>query len=276
MSQNPSPLSRFEQLMQGVVEGSFGRIFRTRLQPVEIRRKLERAIEENLLLSNDRSIAANVYIISISPADLARFQPIMSTLLFEMQNAIIDYARRNNYVLTTRPAITFKAETRLVTGEIRINTQLLDNARFNEYLAANAQGSGSTTSQASGATPDETQMIKPEGFSPMVLPGMPPAPPMPMTYAALVMRTPQGPGQTYPINREIIHIGRHTGNDIVINDRRVSRYHAEIRFERGQFVIYDLGSLNGVSINGVPSRQTILRNGDVVGFGNFSFVFERR
>jgi pSer/pThr/pTyr-binding forkhead associated (FHA) protein len=97
-----------------------------------------------------------------------------------------------------------------------------------------------------------------------------------MPYAAFVLRTPQGPGQTYPLNREVIHIGRHTSNDIVINERRVSRYHAEIRFERGQFVLYDLGSLNGVSVNGAMTRQAVLRNGDIIALGSYSFVFERR
>ena len=97
-----------------------------------------------------------------------------------------------------------------------------------------------------------------------------------MPFAALVMRAAQGSSQTYPLNRELIHIGRHTANDIVVNDRRVSRYHAEIRYERGQFVIYDLGSLNGISVNGALTRQATLRNGDVLAFGDYSFVFERR
>jgi pSer/pThr/pTyr-binding forkhead associated (FHA) protein len=74
-----------------------------------------------------------------------------------------------------------------------------------------------------------------------------------------------------------IHIGRHLSNEIIVNDKRVSRHHAEIRYERGQFVLYDLSSTNGVKINGVPTRQPVpLRNNDLITVGSHEFVFQRR
>ncbi|HKD75846.1 MAG TPA: FHA domain-containing protein, partial [Ktedonobacterales bacterium] len=153
---------------------------------------------------------------------------------------------------------------------------LLDNAQLNSFITTNIPELARSVPQASSeaAPPEATQVIGPQA-APVPPPGPPPVA-GPMPYAALIERTQQGPGHVYQINREVIHIGRHTSNDIVINDRRVSRYHAEIRYERGQFVIYDLGSLNGVSINNSMTRQATLRNGDVLAFGSFSFVFERR
>ncbi len=75
----------------------------------------------------------------------------------------------------------------------------------------------------------------------------------------------------------MLHIGRHLTNDVIVNDKRVSRHHAEIRFERGQFVLYDLGSTNGVGINGVMTHQPVpLKNNDRISVGSHEFVFQRR
>ncbi len=276
MSQSRNAVTRFEDLLQNVVEGTFGRIFRSRLQPVELSRKLERAMDENLIVSAGRRIAPNAYVLYVSQADYTRFQQFMLTLLTQLQDRAIAVARQRGYTLTTKPAVALKVDQRLVTGEVRVEANLLDNAQLNSFIATNlpefVQSAPRAPSEA--PPPEATQVIGPQAAP--VPPQGPPPVAGPMPYAALIERTPQGPGHVYQINREVIHIGRHTSNDIVINDRRVSRYHAEIRYERGQFVIYDLGSLNGVSINGSMTRQATLRNGDVLAFGNFSFVFERR
>jgi len=275
MSDNRNAVSRFEDAMQRVIEGTFGKLFRTRLQPVELARKLERAMDENLIVSAGRRVAPNVYTLYISESDYQRFEQYMRTLINQMQQGLIDVAKRRNYSLTTRPFVTLKQDNRMATGEARAEAKLLDASQLNALIAAQAPvpNTQQTTSPnlGGGASPDSTVALPPPVATlnePAEAPNIP--------TAALILRTPQGPGQTYPINREIVHIGRHTTNDIVVNDRRVSRYHAEIRYERGQFIMYDLASLNGISINGTMNRQAILHNGDILIFGSYSFIFERR
>ncbi|HEU5370346.1 MAG TPA: FHA domain-containing protein, partial [Ktedonobacterales bacterium] len=85
-----------------------------------------------------------------------------------------------------------------------------------------------------------------------------------------------GAEQVYRLDREVIQIGRHVSNDIVVNDRRVSRHHAQVRYENGRFVIYDLGSLNGIGINRTTVRQHTLRDGDLVSVGSYDFIFHQR
>jgi Protein of unknown function (DUF3662)/FHA domain len=270
MSQNRSAVSRFENFLQGFIEGSFGRIFRTRLQPVELSRKLERAMDENLTLSAGRHIAPNYYTVWISESDMERFRQFMHTLKTQMQNGLISAARQRGYTMTTNPFVAINSLAELGTGEVRIRAELLDRSQLSSALSAN---------NSNTAVPSESNPAVPPDATTVFVPGPMPASaatPNQMPYAAMVLRTPQGPGQAYPINREVVHIGRHTTNDIVVNDQRVSRYHAEIRFERGQFILYDLGSLNGVSVNGALTRQATLRNGDIVAIGTYSFVFERR
>lgn len=293
MSQRRNIFSRFEGLLTGIFEGAIGKIFRTRLQPVELTRKLERAMDENLTVSPNRRTAPNAYQLFISQYDYTRFAAQMQGLLKTLQDGLIAVARQRGYFLSTRPVVKILVEPQLGTGEVRCEALLLDNAQLPAFAGQRPSGAlngappaGSppmagppptrTPSAQLGGAPDATQFIDqgampaPQGPAGAVIA------PASLPYGALVMRTTQGPGQTFVLNRDVIHIGRHSKNDIVINDRRVSRYHAEIRFERGQFVLYDLGSLNGVLINGVLQRQVPLRNGDIVAFGNYSFVFERR
>lgn len=273
MSQPRNPFNRLEDFLSGAFEGIFQRVFPGRLQPIELSHKLERAMDENIIVSANRRLAPNNYELTISADDFARFAAFKDNLLDQLRDALIAAARKRGYTLTSRPRVTLTASPNISKGDVRILTSLLDAAQLNQMAGVAAAG----PHRPAFAPPDGTQVIAPApppDPAATFIPGGAPAGQMP--FAALVMRTTQGPGQTYAINREIIHIGRHTSNDIVINDRRISRYHAEVRFERGQFVIYDLGSLNGVVINGAPTRQGTLRNGDIVTFGNYSFVFERR
>ena len=96
--------------------------------------------------------------------------------------------------------------------------------------------------------------------------------------ARLTIRLPQGGQQVFRIEKPIVNIGRQLSNDIIVEDKRVSRYHAQIKFQPdGQFAIFDLGSTNGITINGTPNmRQHILRTGDRFTIGSYDFYFERR
>jgi hypothetical protein len=274
MSQNRNTMGRIEDFLQGSVEGVFNRIFRSGLQKEEIARKLERAMDEHVSGGGNQQRVPNVYHIYISQSDYGRFQQFARLLTRQLQEGLFQVSRQRGYTMLTTPVVTLEADTRLGKGEIRIDTETQDRAQ----LAAAAPSAVATPVPSLGADipPDVTVAIGPQPIPSPDGAATPAGAPVALPEAALVMRTPQGPGQRYPLNREVIHIGRHRSNDIVIREERISRYHAEIRFERGQFVLYDLGSLNGVLVNGMLSRQAILHSGDVVNIGSYSFVFERR
>ena len=98
-----SALSKFEATMQGIVEGSFGRVFRSKLQPVELSGKLTRAMEDNLQVSADRRIAPNIYDIYLSQRDYDALSPTFDTIKVRLAEAIIAVARERAYMLSTRP-----------------------------------------------------------------------------------------------------------------------------------------------------------------------------
>lgn len=86
-------------------------------------------------------------------------------------------------------------------------------------------------------------------------------------YRLVVRRGPQ-PNQVYELNKDVLNLGRDITNDIVINDREVSRHHLRIVRGTEGFTIEDLGSTNGTFVNGKRLSGAIaLKNGDMVGLG---------
>lgn len=77
----------------------------------------------------------------------------------------------------------------------------------------------------------------------------------------------------FTLNRSATNIGRRTDNHLVINDSRVSRVHAQIRLSRGQFVIFDLNSSGGTSINGQRVHQHALKPGDVISLAGVALIY---
>jgi hypothetical protein len=117
---------------------------------------------------------------------------------------------------------------------------------------------------------------------------VPPVPPVPVAFeppgeATMVTRPePQEElailhdSQRTPIEGAVIQIGRAPGCDIVLDDRNVSRRHAEIRRRGPVVVLIDLDSTNGTIVNGRRVREHPLADGDRITLGNSRLTFERR
>lgn len=262
-------VNKFEDAVQGFIEGSFGRVFRTRLQPVELARKLERAMENNLTISSDRRVAPTYYLVHLSTNDYNQFRPMTRDLARQLADSLIAVARQRGYTLNARPMIQFAEDAHLITGQTHIDTHLQQPEGSGEGDTPGTMGAVEDTralSQDERNELDHEIAQAAENAGPTT--SLPPA--------WLTVYRPQR-GAPMRLDRSIIHLGRHESNDVIVSDRRVSRFHAEIRFEHGQFVLYDLGSTNGVRVNGVPMRQPVpLRNNDIVGIGEHEFVFQRR
>lgn len=82
-----------------------------------------------------------------------------------------------------------------------------------------------------------------------------------------------GGTKVYTIEQMVINIGRRLDNQIVIDDPRVSRYHAQIRYVRDKFVIFDLNSTGGTYVNGQRTSQSVLYPGDVISLAGMPIIF---
>jgi pSer/pThr/pTyr-binding forkhead associated (FHA) protein len=81
--------------------------------------------------------------------------------------------------------------------------------------------------------------------------------------------------QSYAVLRSPTKIGRLADNDIVLNDKRVSRHHAEVIQQSGRWVVRDTGSTNGTALNGKMIKEAPLKPGDKVSLGGLEVVWDQ-
>jgi pSer/pThr/pTyr-binding forkhead associated (FHA) protein len=82
-----------------------------------------------------------------------------------------------------------------------------------------------------------------------------------------------GGTKVFTIETAVTNIGRRLDNHLVVNDPRVSRYHAQIRCSRGRFIIFDLNSTGGTFVNGQRASQSVLYPGDVISLAGLPIIF---
>ncbi|MGQ0479666.1 MAG: glycogen accumulation regulator GarA [Pseudonocardia sp.] len=96
---------------------------------------------------------------------------------------------------------------------------------------------------------------------------------LPPGSALLVVKRGPNAGSRFLLDRATTSAGRHPESDIFLDDVTVSRRHAEFRRDVGEFVVVDVGSLNGTYVNREPVDTAVLANGDEVQIGKFRLVF---
>jgi len=109
----------------------------------------------------------------------------------------------------------------------------------------------------------------------------PPAPPVPgeIEAAPYLERADGGDGSPrYALNKPVVLIGRAEDSDIRIaidwpGARSVSRRHAQVRREDAEYIVEDLGSQNGIRVNGLATHRNLLREGYRIAFGSVEFVY---
>src|SRR5206468_12801287 len=98
---------------------------------------------------------------------------------------------------------------------------------------------------------------------------------------ALLRERPRAPkasieqrdGPNVSLGPDPVLIGRDPQNDLVLDDRRVSRKHAEIRLRLGRYTLYDLQSTNGTYVNGRRVAEVVLADGDRLSIGGVELQF---
>lgn len=96
---------------------------------------------------------------------------------------------------------------------------------------------------------------------------------LPPDSALLIVQHGPNAGARFLLDTERVTAGRHTKADIFLDDVTVSRKHAEFQQQGGQFVVRDLGSLNGTYVNRTRVDESALQVGDEVQIGKFRLTF---
>ncbi len=233
----------------------FSRAFSSEVQPVELARKLAKEMDAHKTAGIARVYVPNEYTVYLSKADRAKLEGYERSLEQELSGYLLEHARRRSYDLLTRPAVEFKTDERLRLGEFGIQTRLVKPpAHEGESPRQGEEGHTMVYSAVRESA------------------GQPPAQPA----ATVATRAVVGlDDRRYVLEGPRATIGRSKDADCVLRDPNVSRHHAELRQAgSGEWTIADLGSTNGVKVNGRRVSSTRLNPGDRVTLGTTTFLFD--
>jgi hypothetical protein len=274
-----SVFRNIERKIGGMVEGVFGRTFRSSVQPVELARKLAKEMDDHRTISIHRVYVPSTYTIYLNPADREQFAAYEAQMCTELEEYLVEHGRREGYTTATRPVVTLETEEDLHVGMFGIAVETGEE----EELAAR---SGPDVASVAPSVPVAAPLppiaadvpTVPPGSTMVYAPDPTPEPePEPEPAAAatdvVVLRWDD---REHRLEGPATVIGRSSECDIVVGDPNVSRRHAEVRRLGRGFSLVDLGSTNGTEVNGQRITETSLMNGDVIGVGTTRITFERR
>jgi hypothetical protein len=228
-------LQRFENRLEEMVSGAFAKAFRSAVQPVEVAAALQREVDNSAqILSRNRRLVPNQFHVELSPQDYDRLAPYSSTLDGELAEMLREHAHDQAYVFTGPVSISFDRREDLSTGRFRVRS------------AALAKVTPVSESSVTDTAVRRAQVIL------------------------------EVNGVKHPLDPPGIVVGRGTDADLRINDPGVSRRHAEIRVQAGStrghngtdVTVVDLGSTNGMLVNGNRVHQAMLDDGGTIKIGN--------
>ncbi len=221
---------RFENKIEGAVNGVFARAFKGDVQPVEIAARLQRELDAKAkLLSRDKRLAPNEFTVQLSQHDYDQLVPYSKTLTAEIVPELREHAAERRYVFNGPISIAYELGSNLPTGRFTVSSAAVAGIE-----------------QADG--PASTTMIR---------------------RSTLVLEVN---GVRHPLTPPGLLIGRGSEADLRINDPGVSRRHAQITVVGSgddiAITIEDLGSTNGIIVNGAKVKQAELDDGARIEIGS--------
>ena len=249
-----SVLRSLETKIAGLVEGAFGRAFRSEIKPVELARRLTREMDDHRTPSLARTYVPNEFVVWLGPEDRAHYEGLEQAVIDELGAALLEHARAEGLTMAARPVIEFQTDERLALGDCGIQAR---RVRVEEAeapapepgpAAPAARGSGRTMVFSSAERLREPLEAARSAHRSRIL---------------VVVE-----GKRMPLGPDGALIGRSRDCDIVMTSTDVSRRHAEIRATPEGWTIHDLGSTNGVRVNGERVRGAEpIHAGDTIELG---------
>jgi hypothetical protein len=246
-----SVLRSIESKLESLFEGVFGRAFRTKVQPVELARKLAKEMDDHKTVSVSRVYVPNEYTIYLSTKDREQFADYEGDLLDELTDYLKEHARREKYALMTPPVVKLETDDDLGLGVFGIAARLVQAPR------------SAPAEKSEEAPPSATMIYRPE------------VEPLEDESASSAAAFLAWDGQRRQIEKPRTVIGRSRECDIQLSDTNASRRHAEIRHEGATYLLVDLESTNGVEANGKRVQRLQLEDGTRFTIGSTELVFSR-
>src|SRR6185503_6612477 len=232
-------LDQLEAKIQKLVEDQLAGILPGLKMEDRVIQRLATAVKENIVQQkDDRAIAPNVFtlIVATDSSPMWKEQSTIETL----KNIITTASRDVGLKFVTQPTIVITTDDQFSAEEIKVV------ASHRLEPVADTQGMHMSTMNEE---PEESDNIPENAF--LIIEGV----------------------KVHPLNEAVVNIGRRLENQLVIDDPRVSRNHAQLRAIKGRFVLFDLNSTGGTFVNGQRTSQTVLYPGDVISLAGVALIF---
>ncbi len=236
-----SIFEKIEKNLENIFERAFTRVFRKKIEPLELAYEIERLIEETAITDVKVPYAANAFRINLSKADFALLEPFIPELKAELSELVSARADQLGLALLGAPEIIFEMNTSIKTGEMRIIPEVR---------------SASGRERPREADLESTRVIPIREVTTGNL----------QVPEAIIEDLENG--RRYQVVRFPYRIGRMEANDLRISNPTVSRFHAEIYKEGSSYYIRDLESTNGTFLNGKQIKVKKLKDGDIITVGS--------
>ena len=231
-------LEQLEAKLQKLVEDQLAGILPGLRQEDRIIQHLATAVRENIVQQkDDAAVAPNVFTLIVATESSPMWKE--SQTIDALKNIIVTAARDVGLKFTGQPTITISTDDSYSVEEVRVL------ASHKLEPMAETQGMQNTPVEE---TNDENTI--PENAF-LIIEGV----------------------KVHALAESVVNIGRRLENQLVIDDPRVSRNHAQLRAIKGRFVLFDLNSTGGTFVNGQRTSQTVLYPGDVISLAGVALIF---
>ena len=230
-------LSRFEDHIQRLVEGGFARLFAGRLHPREVAIALARAMEDHIQRQENEQRGPDVYSVRLNPTDHSAILETEPDIQGQLASELVELARAGGISLTRLPEVQLLADDDIPPRHVAV-------------VARHSKPGHDTT----------------QGMPLSEMPGTP----SPAALRATLILDDQ---REVSLDQPIINIGRQHDNNIIFDEPGISRHHVQIRLRFGHYVLFDLGSTAGTTVNGEPVQERVLKSGDVIRLSDSALIY---
>lgn len=232
-----SRLDQIEARLQAFIESSLYLLPGSQ-RPVRLIHQLVQALERTIVQESDGNLtASNAFTINLHPTNASIWEENPG-LLPALTRVLEDAARDAGLNLPTSPTIQLQPDP----------AQELDSFTI------------STTTRRSNLDQTGVLPVAPEAES------TDPDSRPPSSFLIIG-------NQTIPLRLAVINIGRRSDNQLVVDDPRVSRTHAQLRAIHGKYTLFDLNSTGGTYINNIRVSQQVVKPGDVISLAGFALIY---
>ncbi len=230
-------LSELESRLQTLIEVDLLKVLPGKKVEDVLVQKLASAIQKNRIVSGNSVIIPDVYTLVLNPETAVAWAD--KNLVTVILHSISAVAQEAGFKFTISPTVSVATDEGMSPNDVEIMTshRIETMAETNANLPQNEN-----SEQLADKIPDNSFLIV-EGV------------------------------KIYPLTQPVVNIGRRLDNQLVIDDPRVSRNHAQLRAIKGRFVVFDLNSTGGTFVNGQRTSQSVLYPGDVVSLAGVALIF---